>query len=461
MTGSKAFFFEKKKQKTFARLSRSSPAFGTLGWVAIVRLGVVNAALGAVVALVTFTLNRVMTVELALPALLPGTLVALHYAAQLVRPRLGFGSDRSGRRTPFIVGGLAALASGGMLAAVAVAWMASNRWAGVALAVPAYVLVGAGAGAVGTSSLALMAVQVAPGRRPAAATIFWVLMILGVVVTAGATAHLLHPFSWQTLVRVAGLVSGIAFLVGTAAIWRLEATAAPSTRPVAGRTPGFAAALRGIWHEPASRRFAIFVFVSMLAYSAQELILEPFAGTVFGLDPARTAGLTGLHNGGVLCGMLLVAIGGSLAGAGQRARPMRLWTMGGCAASAACLAALAGVSLLGQAAPLRVLLLALGVANGVFAVSAIGAMLGLAGNGGGAQEGVRLGVWGAAQAVAMGLGGLASTGASDLARLLLGAPNTAYAAVFCAQAALFLAAAALAKGVFSSCATSVAQAVAA
>ena len=40
-----------------------------------------------------------------------------------------------------------------------------------------------------------------------------------------------------------------------------------------------------MWGEPAARQFTIFVFVSMLAYSAQELILEPFAGTVFGLTP--------------------------------------------------------------------------------------------------------------------------------------------------------------------------------
>ncbi len=419
-----------------------------LSWLSIVRLGIVNAALGALVALVTFTLNRVMVVELALPALLPGALVALHYAAQMVRPRLGYGSDRSGRRTPFIVGGLAALASGAMLAAVAVAWMAGHRWAGIAMAVPAYVLVGGGAGAVGTSSLALMAVQVAPERRPAAATIFWVLMIMGVVVTAGATSHLLHPFSWPALLRVAATVSAAAFLAGSTAIWRLEDARPVAPARVAGPAGGFGAVLRAIWQEPASRRFAIFVFVSMLAYSAQELVLEPFAGTVFGLDPARTAGLTGLHNGGVLCGMLLVAVGGSLAGAGQRARPMRLWTVGGCAASAACLVALAAISLIGRGGALSGLLLALGVSNGVFAVSAIGAMLGMAGRGGGEREGVRLGVWGAAQAVAMGLGGLASTGASDLARLLLGTPHIAYAAVFCAQAALFLAAAALAGTVF-------------
>jgi BCD family chlorophyll transporter-like MFS transporter len=84
----------------------------------IFRLGLVQAALGAVVVLTTSTLNRVMVVELALPALLPGLLVALHYAVQLTRPRMGHGSATvGGRRTPWILGGMAVLALGGRAAA--------------------------------------------------------------------------------------------------------------------------------------------------------------------------------------------------------------------------------------------------------------------------------------------------------------------------------------------------------
>ena len=77
------------------------------------RLGLVQASLGSIVVLTTSTLNRVMVVELALPAIVPGVLVALHYAVQVLRPRLGYGSDLGGRRTPWIVGGMVALALGG------------------------------------------------------------------------------------------------------------------------------------------------------------------------------------------------------------------------------------------------------------------------------------------------------------------------------------------------------------
>ena len=85
------------------------------GWLSVVRLGLVQACLGAVVVLATSTINRVMVVELSLPALVPGFLVALHYLVQVARPRMGHGSDVGGHRTPWIIGGMAVLASGGKI----------------------------------------------------------------------------------------------------------------------------------------------------------------------------------------------------------------------------------------------------------------------------------------------------------------------------------------------------------
>ena len=63
----------------------------SLGWLGIIRLGLVQTALGAIVVLTTSALNRVMVVEIGLPALVPGLLVTLHYAVQVLRPRWGHG----------------------------------------------------------------------------------------------------------------------------------------------------------------------------------------------------------------------------------------------------------------------------------------------------------------------------------------------------------------------------------
>ncbi len=420
-----------------------------IGWLGIVRMGLVQASLGAIVVLTTSTLNRVMVVELALPALIPGALVALHYAVQVLRPRLGHGSDVGGRRTPWIVGGMACLAVGAVGAAAATALMATALAAGLALAVAAFLLVGVGVGSAGTSLLVLMAKRVDARRRAPAATILWLMMIAGIAMTAVLAGRLLDPFSLGRLVAVTAAVAGAAFVVSFLAIWGIEGHTAETARPDATAQSDFRRALRETWAEPQARRFAIFVFVSMLAYSAQDLILEPFAGEVFALTPGQSTALSGLHHAGVLVGMALVAVLSFLAGE-FRQGAMRFWTVAGCAGSALAVLALAAASAVGPAWPLRESILALGVANGAFAVAAIGSMMGLAGAGQGSREGVRMGLWGAAQALAFGGGGLLGTGASDLARVLLGSPSVAYAAVFTGQAALFLIAARLAAGVFES-----------
>jgi BCD family chlorophyll transporter-like MFS transporter len=417
-----------------AAIARPYPR--SFSWLQIVRLGLVQTALGAVVVLMTSTINRVMVVELALPAIVPGALVALHYATQVLRPRWGYGSDVGGRRTPWIVGGMAALSLGGFGAAAATALAASHLAAGLALAVLSFLLVGMGAGAAGTSLLVLLATGVEAGRRGAAATIVWVMMIAGFAVTAPLAGHFLDPFSGARLVAVSGTVSLVAFAVAVLAVTGIE----PRRPEAAGRAetkPPFRAVLAQVLAEPAARRFTLFIFVSMLAYSAQELILEPYAGLVFAMTPGATTKLAGLQHGGVLAGMLFVAgftvfIGGPVLGS------LKLWTAVGCGLSALALGTIAAGGPIGPDFPLRAAVAGLGFGNGVYAVAAIGSMMALAGRGGEAERGTRMGVWGAAQGVAFGAGGFLGTLAVDLARLVASEPVYAYAAVFAAEGVLFL-----------------------
>jgi BCD family chlorophyll transporter-like MFS transporter len=422
------------------------------GWLQIVRLGLVQACLGAVVT-TTSILNRVMVVELALPALLPGALVALHYLVQLTRPRWGHGSDGGARRTPWIAGGMAVLAGGGWLAALATVWMGRSPGAGIALAIVAFVLIGLGVGAAGTSLLVLLARRVAAPRRAAAATTVWLMMILGFAVTAGISGKLLDPFSPERLLAVSGGVCVVALLGAWAALWRLETPEAPGAGAAAVGAadadvrpqprPAFRAALAQVWTEPDARRFTVFVFVSMLAYSAQDLILEPFAGTVHGYTPGQSTQLSGVQHGGVLVGMLMAALAGRRL-AGRATGSLRAWTVGGCIASALAMAGLVAAGLVGPAWPFRANVVVLGVANGAFSIAAIGSMMALASHGASGREGLRMGLWGAAQAVAFGLGGLTGAVASDIARRLVASPGLAYALVFAAEGLLFLAAAGLA-----------------
>ncbi len=429
-----------------------SAASNFFGWLGIVRLGLVQAALGAIVVMTTSTLNRVMVVELGLPALLPGLLVGLHYAVQATRPRMGWGSDVGGRRTPWIVGGMAVLGAGGTLSALAVAWMHTQRDAGLALAVLGFLMIGLGVSACGTSLLVLLAKRVPQARRAAAATTVWVMMIAGFAITAGVAGGLLDPYSPARLVTVTAGVSVLALVITLLAVWRLEgapSAAADAAAQSDAPRPAFREALREVWSETTARRFTVFVFGWMLAYSAQDLILEPFAGAIHGFTPGESTRLAGVQHGGVLLGMLLVAAAGTLA-----RRPglawlgsLRGWTLGGCIASAIALAGLAAAGVVGAAGgawPLRENIFLLGVANGAFSIGAIGSMMQLASQGRASREGVRMGLWGAAQGIAFGLGGLAGTAASDLARWLIAQPGAAYACVFAFEAGLFAVSALLA-----------------
>lgn len=424
----------------------------TMSWLAIIRCGLVQTALGAIVVLMTSTLNRVMVVELALPAMLPGALVAWHYAVQLSRPRWGYGSDGGRRRTPWIIGGMAVLALGAISAAAATMVMEYDLVAGIALAVFAFTLIGGGVGASGTSLLAFLATSVKAERRAPAATIVWLMMIAGMVLTATLAGKVLDPFSPERLLIVCTGVCAIAMVLTVIGIWGTESrilrgqSRASEPRPAPAERPPFRTALAEVWSEPQARQFTIFVFVSMLAYSAQDLILEPFAGLVFGMTPGESTQLSGLQNGGVLIGMILVAVLCSSIGR-NRFGSVRAWTIAGCLGSALALLALVGAAIVGPGWPLKPSVFGLGFANGVFAVAAIASMMSLAGSGRESREGVRMGLWGAAQAIAFGLGGFLGTVVVDVMRALFDGAALAYGSAFALEGLVFLMAAILAARV--------------
>lgn len=416
------------------------------GWGAIARLGLVQAALGAIVVLATSTLNRVMVVELALPALLPGALVAWHYAVQVVRPRMGHGADVGGRCTPWMFGGICVLALGSLTASAAVGWMAAQPAAGIALALVGFALIGFGVSATGTTLLVMLAKHVAGDRRAGAATMVWLMMIASFAITASVAGAFLDPYTPARLLAVTGCVCAGAVAVTALALAGLEARApAVAGAAAADRSQPFRERFLQVWGEPQARRFTIFVFVSMLAYSAQDLILEPFAGTVMGYTPGESTRLSGVQHGGALTGMLLAAFAGRRF-AGAALGSLRGWTIGGCLLSALALLGLAAGGVQGAGWPLKPTVFALGAFNGAFAIAAIASMMAQAGQGRADREGVRMGLWGAAQALAFALGGLAGTAAADLARALIASPGHAYALVFALEGALFVVSARLAAG---------------
>lgn len=404
----------------------------------IVRFGLVQASIGAMIVIMTSTLNRVMVIELGLPALVPGALVALHFLVQLLlRPRLGHGSDRSGRRTPWVVGGMVLLALSAIGASASTLVIAIRPGLGLAAAALAFLLLGAGVSAAGTSLLALLAELVPAETRARAAATVWLMMIAGFVLTTVLVSLALEPFSLGRLVAVTAAAGAVAVAVAVLAVTGIERRATPAEIDApSGST--FGAAVREVWSDRGARTFAGFVFVSMLAYSAQDLILEPFAGRVFGLSPAASTRVSSLHQGGMLLGMIVT---GLLA---ARRGSLRAWASGGCLASGVAFLALSATPALGSLPALNAAILVLGVANGAFAIGAVGSMMSLSVSAGGRSAGVRMGVFGAAQAVAYAIGGFAGAAGSDVAARVLGTASQGYTTVFLGEAAMFVVAGVLA-----------------
>jgi BCD family chlorophyll transporter-like MFS transporter len=223
-----------------------------------------------------------------------------------------------------------------------------------------------------------------------------------------------------------------AFLLTVLAVWGLEARVTAIREP---DTMPFMQGMREIWAERRTRNFTLFVFLSMNAYFMQELILEPYAGLVWGFTPGQSTTLSGAQNGGVFIGMLTVGI----AATGFKLGSLRSWAIAGCLGSAVSLLAIAVAAF-----TLTPLVIALGFFNGMFAVAAIGSMMALAAEGRGQREGTRMGLWGAAQAIAAGFGGLTGAAAVDILRGMF--PDaTAFGLVFTLEAALFIAAALMAR----------------
>ena len=425
-------------------------------WIQIIRLGLVQMSIGGIVVLTTSTLNRIMVVELLMPALLPGVLVALHYLIQIIRPRMGFGADRSGKCTPWIIVGMAILCIGGILSTFSTVLMYSSPKLGIFLAFFGFLAIGLGVSASGTALLTLLAKRVDSKKRASAATIVWLMMIAGFAVTAGVSGHFLDPFTTKRLLIIASTISIICFLLTIFSLWRLESykyydlsklDVGDSTTEKNQNQKKFSEIIKEIWRENSAKKFTIFIFISMLAFSMQDLILEPFAGTVFEMTPGQTTSLSGIQHSGVLAGMILVALLTNKFFFNKVFGSLKVWIVGGCLFSAFALFGLVLGGVNGKGWLLELNVFILGVANGSFSIAAIATMMQLAKEGRSKTEGTRIGLWGASQAIAFALGGFLGAISSDIARAFINDVGSAYAVVFFAECMLFFIAAKIAQSI--------------
>jgi BCD family chlorophyll transporter-like MFS transporter len=407
----------------------------------LLRLSLFQVSVGMAAVLLIGTLNRVMIVELGVPAWLVAVMVSLPLIAAPFRAVIGFRSDHhrsllGWRRVPFLWGG-AMLQFGGLaIMPFALILLSGDSHAppiaGYVAAALAFLLVGAGLHTVQTVGLAL-ATDLAPTEsRPRVVALLCMMLLLGMVASALVFGVLLRHFSELRLIQVVQGAGLFSFALNIVALWKQEPRN-PSARLPGTARPDFAAAWADFARDGQAIRRLVALGFGTVAFSMQDVLLEPYGGQVLHLTVGQTTALTALLACGGLCGFGLAA---RLLGRGTD--PYRLAGFGAVVGLPAFSCVLFSAPF--ASVPLFCLGVALvGFGAGLFAHCTLTAAMNTARRG---QIGLALGLWGAVQASAAGLavacGGLLRDGVGLLAHAgrlgpVLDTPASGYGAVYCLE----------------------------
>jgi len=384
----------------------------------LLRLSLFQVSIGISVTLLIGTLNRVMIVELNVPAWLVAVMVSLPLLAAPFRALIGFKSDIHSsvlgwRRIPYLW--IGALLQFGGLAIMPFALidlsgdMNGPLWIGKAGAAFAFLLVGAGMHTVQTAGLAL-ATDLAPSRQlPRVVALLCVMMLLGVVGSALSFGLLLRHFSEIRLIQVVQGAALTGLVLNGLSLWKQEVR--DRTRASrAGDPPRFGDAWRALALGRHATRRLIAVGLGTTAFSMQDILLEPYGGQVLGLSVGATTSLTALLGVGGIAGFLL-----SARILGRDGDPYRMAAFGVLAGVLA-FAAVIFAAPLHSPAMFAAGVGLIGFGGGLFAAGMLTSIMSIAGP---QNAGIMLGAWGAVQASAAGAavaaGGLLRDGVAAMA----------------------------------------------
>ncbi len=413
----------------------------------LLRLSLFQVTVGMAVVLLIGTLNRVMIVELGVPAWLVAVMVSLPLVFAPFRAVVGFRSDThrsvlGWRRVPYLWFGTLLQFGGFAIMPFALIILSGDSngpaWAGEAAAGLAVLLGGAGLHTVQTVGLALATDLAPPKSQPKVVALLCAMLMLGMIASALIFGALLAHFSEMRLIQVVQGAALITMVLNSVALWKQEARDPARTfRP--GKRPSFLATWREFARDSQAGRRLVALGLGTVAFSMQDILLEPYGGHVLGLPVGATTAMTALLAVG---GMVGFCVGASWLGRG--ADPYRL-------AGSGALIGLAAFSALIFAAPLEAPILfaigvfGIGLGAGLFAHCTLTAAISSAAPG---QVGLVLGIWGAVQASAAGcavaFGGLIRDGVAAFANAgrlgpTLVTPATGYVAVYLLELALLFA----------------------
>jgi len=405
----------------------------------LLRLSLFQLSVGMATVLLTGTLNRVMIVELSVPAWLVGLMVSVPLLFAPFRALIGHRSDthRSAfgwRRVPYIWYGTAAQFGGLAIMPFALLVLTdapgAPGWLGPAAAAVAFLFVGIGIHTTQTAGLAL-ACDLAPEHaRPRVVALLYSALLVGMFLAAIVFSLLLANFSALRLIQVIQGAAAASAILNFAATWKQEARRTRSAEERRELDRPFAESWAVFRRDPRATRLLVTVALGTLGFSMQDIILEPYGGQILGLTVGATTLLTAMMTGGTLLGLAVAAR--ALA---KGFDPHRL-------AGTGIMFGIVGFSLVifassfESAALFRAGTVFVGLGGGLFAVCVLVAAMDLAS---GSDSGIALGAWGAVQATAAGTGLFLGGALRDVLQRLaangslgetLSTPVTGYSAVY-------------------------------
>jgi BCD family chlorophyll transporter-like MFS transporter len=371
----------------------------------LLRLSLFQVAVGMALVLLVGTLNRVMIVELQVPASLVAVMISLPLLFAPLRAIIGFRSDihtsaLGWRRVPFIwngalaqFGGLSIMPFAILVLAGALHAAQAPKWIGYVAASASFLLVGAGLHTIQTVGLAL-ATDLAPAEsRPKVVGLMYVSLALGMIASALIFGALLADFTDGRLIQVIQGAALMTLIFLSVAIWKQEGRHSRRGQAT-GPPPDFKASWASFIHGGNAVRRLLAVGVGTMAFSMEDVLLEPYGGQVLHLTVGDTTKLTATLAVGAVLGFGLASRVLS-----RGADPFRMASSGALVGIPAFMAVI-------LAAPLHDALffgvgtLLIGFGGGLFSHGTLTATMNLAARD---QTGLALGAWGAVQATAAGV----------------------------------------------------------
>ncbi|MCZ8204861.1 BCD family MFS transporter [Gemmatimonas sp.] len=403
----------------------------------LLRLSLFQLSVGMVQTLFVGTLNRVMILELGVPASLVAIMLAIPLLVAPFRALVGFKSDThksilGWKRVPYLwlgtqmqFGGLAimpfallVLSEGGGRAPL---WVA---YAGTGLA---FLLVGAGAHTTQTAGLALATDIVDEDKRPRVIALMYLMMLMGTLVSALVLERLLQNFTPFTLIQVIQGTAVFTVVCNAFSLWKQEVRVRGVVEYQKGeRRPMFRDAWRTFSEGGQAVRLLLASGLGFFAFNLQDVLLEPYGGEILKFTVAETTALTAIMAFGAV-----IAFAWSANVMRANTDPIKLASHGAIVGILG-FALIAAASLAKSAFLFRVGVMMIGFGEGLFGVGTLSYAMNIRDA---SQHGIALGAWGAVFATAEGLSFAVSGIAKDwlshlVSRGALGAGITSPAAPY-------------------------------